>query len=209
MSDRDRDNMANPTSRAPSRACAILCNGPTLLDHDLSRITCPTIGLNRSWELTHSAHHIMIDPLQWGMYKRVTGNHIKDWPRGKLYVGKEGLPGAPNIVQLNIEESSAPQFSFDFFTRVYLCGTVTWVALQLAVHLGCDPIYFIGLDLTSRGSRGKFWGGEFHQFAEARQRELFGYARGLLSAHTLINVNEPNLTRTRAFPIAPFEEVFP
>ncbi len=207
---------------------AILCNGPTLLDHDLSKLatySCPTIGLNRSWELLPSPHHVMIDPLQWGMYKRVTGHHIKDWPKGTLYIGKEGLPGARNVTQLNVIESSSPRFSFDPLDHVYLCGSVTWVALQLAVHLRYDPIYFIGLDLMPRGSHGKFWGGEFFPFMEARQRELFGYARGLFAVPYFVeridvgksacaypecvNVNTLDKTRVRAFPIKPFEEVFP
>ncbi len=39
-----------------------------------------------------------------------------------------------------------PQFSTDFAAIVHLGGTVTHIMLQLAYHLGCDPVYIVGLD---------------------------------------------------------------
>ncbi len=40
------------------------------------------------------------------------------------------------------------QFSRDFAHIVYLGSTITYIALQLAFHLGCDPVYLIGVDHT-------------------------------------------------------------
>lgn len=37
-------------------------------------------------------------------------------------------------------------FSRDFADIVYLGSTVTYLCLQLAYHLGCDPVYIIGVD---------------------------------------------------------------
>jgi Protein of unknown function DUF115 len=39
-----------------------------------------------------------------------------------------------------------PAFSFDFPHIVYLGATITYIGLQLACHLGCQPIYLIGVD---------------------------------------------------------------
>jgi hypothetical protein len=39
-----------------------------------------------------------------------------------------------------------PKFSHDFPARAYWGGTVTYLNIQLAVHLGCNPIYLIGVD---------------------------------------------------------------
>lgn len=39
------------------------------------------------------------------------------------------------------------QFSRDFSHAVYLGSTVTYIALQLAYHLGCNPVYLIGVDI--------------------------------------------------------------
>jgi hypothetical protein len=63
-----------------------------------------------------------------------------------------------------------------------------------------------------RGSKGKFWGGVWDTNMEARQRELFGYARGYLGGALgieLVNVVvDENKTRCHAFRKAKFEEVF-
>ena len=39
-----------------------------------------------------------------------------------------------------------PQFSKDFASIVHLGSTITYIMLQLAYHLGCDPVYIVGLD---------------------------------------------------------------
>lgn len=38
------------------------------------------------------------------------------------------------------------QFSRDFPQVVYLGSTIVYIALQLAHHLGCDPVYLVGVD---------------------------------------------------------------
>ena len=43
-------------------------------------------------------------------------------------------------------EDVYPQFSKDFAAVVHLGSTVTYIMLQLAFHLGCDPVYIVGLD---------------------------------------------------------------
>lgn len=197
---------------------AILCNGPSLLDHanagNLLRIPCETIGVNRSWEVAGSSHHVMIDTNQWGYYKRIAGKGLETIPNlytGKHYTGGDKPP--PSATHLNVLDTVEPRFSLDpFGFGVWLCGTVTWVALQLAVFWKSNPVYFFGLDLMPRGCNGKFWGGTWDPHMEARQRELFGYARGYLGGALgieLINVviNE-NHTRCHAFPKRRFAEVF-
>lgn len=39
-----------------------------------------------------------------------------------------------------------PRFTDDFAREAFWGGTVTYFNLQLAVHLGCNPIYLIGID---------------------------------------------------------------
>lgn len=41
-----------------------------------------------------------------------------------------------------------PRFSDDFASVVYMGGSVTYIMLQLAYHLGCNPVYLIGLDFS-------------------------------------------------------------
>lgn len=198
---------------------AILCNGPSLLDHaeagNLLMIPCETIGVNRSWEVMNSSYHVMIDTDQWHMYRRVTGkpvDTIRNLFTGLEYTGGERPPAG--ATHLKILDTVEPRFSLDpLGYGAWLCGTVTWVALQLAVgHFKANPIYFFGLDLMPRGSNGKFWGGTWDINMEARQRELFGYARGWLGGMLgieLVNVVlDPNKTRCHSLRKAKFEEVF-
>lgn len=39
-----------------------------------------------------------------------------------------------------------PRFSDEFEHIVYIASTVTYIALQFAYHLGCNPVYLIGVD---------------------------------------------------------------
>lgn len=39
-----------------------------------------------------------------------------------------------------------PQFSEDAAEKIYWGSTVTYLAIQLAYYMGCDPIYLIGVD---------------------------------------------------------------
>lgn len=192
---------------------AILCNGPSLEDHakagNLKRIPCETIGLNASWQVLGSSLHVMIDPFQWEMYTRVTGKHISTltnlWTSTAKDAPKHGT-------QIDILDTVEPKFSFyPVEYGAWLCGSVAWVGLQLAVYLKRNPIYFFGLDLKPRGCKGKFWGGTWDPLSEPRQRELFGYARGLLgqSGIEIINVViKPEDSKCLAFPKKTFEEAF-
>jgi len=195
---------------------AILCNGHSLLDHAklslLQKIPCETIGINASWEVLTSSCHVMIDPLQWERYTRITGNNPSAIPN--LYTGPIGPKSA---IHINILDTVEPKFSFNVTEfGAWLCGSVAWVALQVAVSMRKSPIYFFGLDLQPRWVagelRGKFWGGIWDTHAEARQRELFGYARGLLghSGIEIINVViNQNDTKCQAFPKRTFAQCFP
>lgn len=189
---------------------AILCNGPSLADHDLRRIDCETIGLNRSWELIPSTYHFMSDRAQIDMYRKARGevDQIKGlWIPEDLRV----VANVPDSVSAyKIRDASYPRFSFaPGELGVYLCSTVTWVALQFAVYWGYTIIYFVGLDLAPRKASGKFYGGPWHPSAEARQREVLGYGAGLLrpNGFELYNVGNDK-SKCLAFPMMGFDEAF-
>jgi len=48
--------------------------------------------------------------------------------------------------QLYYWQELYPQFSKDFASIVHLGSTVTYIMIQLAYHLGCNPVYIVGLD---------------------------------------------------------------
>ncbi len=200
---------------------AILCNGLSLAEHakrgHLDNIPCETLGLNRSWELHEATHHLMVDPAQWSFYSELRGvDAAGNIPN--LYTSTNGPTGAHQIRILGsrVVDSEEVRFSWHpFELGAWLCGSVTWVALQMAVAWKCNPIFFLGLDLqggiVDGKSYGKFWGGRWPDSAEARQRELFGYARGLLgnSGIELVNVViDPKDSKLEALPKRSFEDAF-
>lgn len=180
--------------------CAILANGETLANHDLSLLKCVTIGLNHSWDKHWSDYHVIADYRQYMIYER---SHARLLSVGKLYpriahpglnyfdeqvragrlftVGTTPIPG---IIRLQMHTKNRiggrtpDAFSLDITTGVRVgirnIGSVSFIALQIAVSMGCDPIYFLGLDL-----QGNHYHGEWDTNTEAlrQQDELFGYAK--------------------------------
>lgn len=200
------------------RPVAILCNGNSLREHaergNLAKIPCETIGLNRSWELHESTYQVMIDPPQWAWYREQKGVDAADGI--EHLITSEGGPGEIRVRILNLNDTEQVRWSWDPYNiGAWLGGSVTWVALQIAVAMRKNPIFFLGLDLQSRvvdgEERGKFWGGPWPGFAEAKQREHLGYAAGLLVScgYELINVViRPEESRCEAFPKKSFDEAF-
>ena len=188
------------------RRAAILCNGASILEHDLSKNDCETIGINASWKLIQSTHHVMTDSAQWEMYERETGKKAEDM-RG-LVTG----PNGPGEVKVQVHRSHIPAWSTDpFGFGVYLCGSVTHMALQLAVHAWqYKELYFIGLDLyPQKSGSGKFYGGQWHASAEVRQRETLAYARAIMWERYAIRVWNVNPdSKCASFEHKSFEECF-
>ena len=192
---------------------AILGNGSSILDVDLNKIDCDTIGLNRSWELfPQPTHHLMSDSNQWGMYQHIAKRDPKE------FRGLVTPPKGPGQMTVNMVKSEKPKWSMhprDF--GVYLGGTVLYAALQLAVHLwDYTELYIVGLDLypkkakhTDEPGSGKFWGGPWHASTEAKHRESLGFAAAVLERELGITVWNLNpKSKCQAFDIKPFDEVF-
>jgi hypothetical protein len=198
---------------------AILCNGPSLADHDLERIPCRTIGLNRSWELYESDFQAMADREQWQYYEAHRGP-IEDLG-STLITGHDG----PGDWRYKFVDCTVPGWSSNPAESVFLAGTITFPAMQIALGptdkggLGADTLYMVGFDLQGRPQRdgsylGKFYGGIWRPRLEARQRELMGFVAGLQqgplkgkSIYVVANDKHGD-TRCRAFPILTFNEAF-
>jgi hypothetical protein len=57
-------------------------------------------------------------------------------------------PATPDRIFVNFPRDYRPfpQFSFDLARRAYWGGTVSFLNLQLAAYLGCNPVILIGFD---------------------------------------------------------------
>ncbi len=190
-------------------ACAILCNGPTLSDHCLTKIDCVTVGLNMSWVLHDASYHVATDSRQF--YKmRKAGR----WPL-RLFTGTNGPQSvtSSHVTPITILEGDA--WSWDLEKGAYLRGTVTYLALQLAAYMGFKTINMIGLDLCRRDGQPKFkghpdnWKREiaFSDKNADGQIKVMAYAAEELAGNVEV-INLSPISACESWPKKKFEEVF-
>jgi hypothetical protein len=123
---------------------AILCNGESLNRHDLSCITLPVWGLNRSWKVYPNPERQVV--LETTHYAANPSWHERMAQEGRLYVVGEWPCGH----LLRFAESGT--FSRDVFkdgvvTQLHGVGSVFYAALQVAYTLGYREVFALGLDL--------------------------------------------------------------
>lgn len=140
------------------KRCFIIGNGPSLNKMDLS-------GLKN--EITVGANAIYKEFSKWGFNTDYllfedpyqTELRAPDASKVKNTTKIFALYNSPNVktdrhtLFMNVRKdkeywksSKSPMFSKDFPNIVYLGGTIIHIAFQLAYHLGCNPIYLIGVD---------------------------------------------------------------
>lgn len=123
----------------------LLANGPSLATHDLSKITLPVMGLNRSWKVyPEPAFHVV---LEGDHYRANPEYHHRIAKKGGLFVTGENWKCGKVYKNL-----SGPGFSKDLsegiVTEMHGVGSVFYAALQVAYALGFRTIYALGLDLS-------------------------------------------------------------
>jgi hypothetical protein len=165
----------------------ILGNGPSLTDHDLTKLQEPTFGVNRSFKAHRSDYLVASDELtfreHWGEMREGCDVFAAEGRYPVEYRGK--VVSMPNL-------GDAIGWSWDLAEGVYPRFS-TYVAMQLAVYMGFTDIVLLGTDLSARGkanvAQGHFWskGPQDAPFIGdvAFQRECFGYAAGVLEVARL------------------------
>jgi hypothetical protein len=141
----------------------VIGNGPSLRMEDLDRLTGEiTIASNKiylAFERTgwRPTFHTMLDPLVVQKIGSTIGQSV-----GTTYVGEReahfvkgcrvytfrGLGGT------EFDPEERIQFSADVAQGTYSGYTVTFENLQLAYHLGLNPVYLVGCDHYYRGEKG-------------------------------------------------------
>lgn len=128
--------------------CFIIGNGPSLRDMDLAPLRDEhTFGLNRApllfrrtgFETTFlvCVNRLVIEQ---------SGGELLDTSCAKFvsWGGRRFLPGSADVIYLR--SVRGPRFSEDPSHGIWEGGTVTFVAMQLAFHLGFENVVLIGVD---------------------------------------------------------------
>ncbi len=153
----------------------ILSSGPTLAKCDLSLLRHRiVIGLNRSSLVLPDTHyHCTMDERLFKMYEDVL-------QKSRYLFTLEDRPFGIPIRLLGSEG-----FSFDLSEGIYSGYTVSYYALQVAVYMGFERIYYLGLDLKHSDSMTHFFGTDHvsknHENTEfPKMRRMLAYGAEVL-----------------------------
>lgn len=132
----------------PGKHCFIISSGPSLAELDLEPLRRRlTFGLNRSFIAYPGAYyHCAMDERLFELFPE----ELKD--TRYLFT----FPDRPWGIPINL--LGANGFSFNLEEGIYSGYTVSYFALQIAVYMGFDRIFFLGLDLKNTSEKTHFFG---------------------------------------------------
>jgi hypothetical protein len=158
----DQTKIAKLRNKHKGERCFIIGNGPSISKMDLSHLKNEiTIGCNGiyknfdQWGF-HTTYYITEDVVQTELRGKEISNLKGPMKFAALYNAHSlnlkndftyfYVPKIRNYHDYYWEKELYPQFSEDFSTIVHLGGTVAYIMMQFAFHLGFDEVYFIGID---------------------------------------------------------------
>jgi len=140
--------------RYKGRRCFVMGNGPSLLKCDLNRLATEVT-------IVSNAHFLIWDQLKYVPTFLTVEDTLVAADRGREL---RALTGITKVFPLDVRHQlgnadrqtiyvnfdrhyrSFPTFTSDFERVAYWGGTVSYLNLQLAAYLGCNPIIMIGFD---------------------------------------------------------------
>lgn len=149
---RSRAALRNCKDRHPNAKAVILCNGPSLLKVDFEMLQSSGVfcfGLNKI--------NLLFDKTSFRPSCVVSVNHLV-LQQNKPFYNQTDLPlfldeyaasfvkGRPNVRFLH--SNVFPVFARDCSVSLYQGYTVTFVAMQLAFHMGFRQVALVGADHT-------------------------------------------------------------
>ena len=148
----------NLKNKYAGKRCFIVCNGPSLKAEDLDKI-----HLNNDFSFASNKIDKIFNKTQWRPtfytitdegYKYTLLNTMNSIPakikffRKTSYSTTRHVKG--NVIWINVDGNrnllKHPNFSENSTNIVYGIATVTYVMIQLAVHMGFRELYIIGCD---------------------------------------------------------------
>lgn len=129
----------------------IVCNGPSLLKSDLSLIeNVFTFGLNKINLLFDKSTFRPSCIVAVNPYVLEQNAYFYNETEIPLFLDRcayqKGISFRNNVILLHSTPSYIKQFARDCSISIYSSGTVTYVAMQLAFHMGFKNVALIGCD---------------------------------------------------------------
>lgn len=152
--------LAMMRDKQKDRRCFIIANGPSLKQMDLSALRREiTIGCNGIYsafpEWGFHTSYLMFEDIEQTELRRHDIHAIEGPMKLASIYNAYSFKADQKTVFFNSPRMRGhnyywtelyPQFSRDFASLVHLGSSVTYIMIQFAYHLGCNPVYVIGLD---------------------------------------------------------------
>jgi hypothetical protein len=136
--------------RHRGQRCFILGNGPSLRQTELSLLRDEfTFGLNRIYLLfpeIHFSTRFLVSVNDLVLEQCAGEMRPLTLPKFITWRARQWFLDDPNTVFLDTDYTGPADFTGDATGRIYEGFTVTYVALQLAFHMGFDTVILIGVD---------------------------------------------------------------
>jgi hypothetical protein len=160
--------------RYKERRCFVMGNGPSLLKCDLNRLASEIT-------IVSNAHYLIWDQLTYTPTFLAVEDRLVAEDRADELQALAGItkifpfdlrdllgPAQETKLYLNFPRNYQPfpKFSRDLAKRGYWGGTVSFLNLQLAAYLGCNPIVLIGFDHSYVVSSKDIQNGVIHSRSE-------------------------------------------
>jgi len=155
------EKIASLANKHKGKRCFVIGNGPSLRKMDLSclkdEITIGSNGIYKMFdEIGFKTTYFTMEDIAQVEDRRKELSEVTDTTRLFALYNAYCIPTRDDTFFINVEKESYPtnkrwaeyypQFSVDLASSVYLGSTITYINLQLAFHLGCNPVYVIGVD---------------------------------------------------------------
>ncbi len=145
---RSREKLRDWKNRYAGEKAVIVCNGPSLLKSDLSLLRGVfTFGLNKInllFDKSEFRPSFIVSVNPFVIEQNRDFYNTTDIP---LFLDRAGLnyvKSSDNVIFLH--STQMPQFARDCSISVHQGYTVTYVAMQLAYHMGFEKVALIGAD---------------------------------------------------------------
>ncbi len=152
--------LADLHNKYKGKRCFVVGNGPSLKKMDLSPLRDEiTIGCNGVYkafsEWGFHTTFLLFEDIEQTELRRHDIPKIKGPVKLAAIYNSYAFPADKNTLFFyapRMKDNAYywtqlyPQFSRDFAVVAHLGGSVTYLMIQLAYHLGCDPVYLAGVD---------------------------------------------------------------
>ena len=198
--------------------CYIVGGGPSLMKFDWKNLDGKfLIAVNRAYETLPEVY--FTDDDYWQRHRKQMMAHKAQLYRGRI--ARKRVIKVPEVIELQLQPK--PQGWSDQYGELHHGSNSSYACIQLAAQLGFNKIFLLGVDMKHQGKfnrKKKNNIGVTHWHTGHRRTDPANAYKNFINHYnqmvplaeqrgvTITNVNTPEGTALKCFPIKSFDEVF-